>query len=108
MRYRYRFFKRGLILTLTALAMRTVGMFFGAYVTKTIGAEGVGLYTMVMTVYSFAVTLASSGISLTVTRLVAAAIGEESGIKTVLFSLSDPENIIRAANGENLGTILYN
>ncbi len=37
----------------------------------------------------------------------AAAIGEESGIKTVLFSLSDPENIIRAANGENLGTILY-
>ncbi len=38
----------------------------------------------------------------------AAAIGEESGIKTVLFSLSDPENIIRAANGENLGTILYN
>ena len=38
----------------------------------------------------------------------AAAIGEESGIKTVLFSLSDPENIIRAANGENLGTTLYN
>ena len=37
----------------------------------------------------------------------AAAIGEESGIKTVLFSLSDPENIIRAANGENLGTTLY-
>lgn len=38
----------------------------------------------------------------------AAAIGEENGIKTVLFSLSDPENIIRAANGENLGTTLYN
>ncbi len=38
----------------------------------------------------------------------AAAIGEESGIKTVLFSLSDPENIIRAANGENLGTVLHN
>ena len=38
----------------------------------------------------------------------AAAIGEESGIKTVLFALSDPENIIHAANGENIGTILHN
>ena len=38
----------------------------------------------------------------------AAAIGEESGIKTVLVPLSDPENIIRAANGENLGTIIHN
>lgn len=37
----------------------------------------------------------------------AAAIGEESGIKTVLFALSDPENIILAANGENIGTILH-
>lgn len=37
----------------------------------------------------------------------AAAIGEESGIKTVLFPLSDPQNIILAANGENIGTLLY-
>lgn len=38
----------------------------------------------------------------------AAAIGEESGIKTVLFPLSDPENIILAARGENIGTLLHN
>ena len=38
----------------------------------------------------------------------AAAIGEESGIKTVLFSLSEPENIIRAARGENIGTVIHN
>lgn len=38
----------------------------------------------------------------------AAAIGEESGIKTVLFALSEPGNILRAANGENIGTILHN
>jgi uridylate kinase len=38
----------------------------------------------------------------------AAAIGEESGIKTVLFSLSEPDNIIRAANGENIGTLIHN
>jgi hypothetical protein len=38
----------------------------------------------------------------------AAAIGEECGIKTVLFPLSEPENIIRAASGEKIGTLLHN
>lgn len=76
MSYRSKFYRSGLLLSATALAMRTVGMFFGAYVSHTVGAEGVGMYTMVMTVYSFAVTLATSGVSLTVTRLVASAIGE--------------------------------
>lgn len=71
-----RFFKSGILLTIVGLAMRTVAMFFGAFISRTVGAEGTGLYTLVMTVYSFAVTLASSGISLTVTRLVASAIGE--------------------------------
>jgi len=51
-------------------------MFFGAFISRTVGAEGTGLYTLIMTVYSFAVTLATSGISLTVTRLVASALGE--------------------------------
>ncbi len=77
MSYKTKFFRRGMLLTAVALAMKTVGMFFGAYITSTVGAEGVGLYTVIMTVYSFAVTLATSGISLTVTRLVASAIGEE-------------------------------
>lgn len=71
-----RFFKSGILLTLVGLAMRTVGMLFAAFISRTVGAEGVGIYTLVMTVYSFAVTLATSGISLTVTRLVASAIGE--------------------------------
>ena len=73
---RARFFKSGILLTLVGLAMRTVGMFFGAFVSRTVGAEGTGLYTLIMTVYSLAVTFATSGISLTVTRLVASAIGE--------------------------------
>ncbi len=70
------FFKSGIMLTMVGLAMRTVGMFFGAFISRMVGAEGTGLYTLIMTVYSFAVTFATSGISLTVTRLVAAAIGE--------------------------------
>ena len=71
-----RFIKSGILLTLVGLTMRSAAMIFGAFISRLVGAEGVGLYTLIMTVYSFAVTLATSGISLTVTRLVASAIGE--------------------------------
>lgn len=76
---RVKFFRSGILLTIVGLAMRTVSMFFGAFVSRTVGAEGVGIFTIVMTVYSFSVTLATSGVSLTVTRLVASAIGEGKG-----------------------------
>ncbi len=71
-----KFFLDGLLLTLVGIAMRSVSMLFGAFTSRAVGAEGIGLYTLVMTVYSFAVTLATSGVSLTVTRLTASAIGE--------------------------------
>ncbi len=84
---RYRFFRSGMMLTAVGLAIRTVSMFFGAFISNAVGAEGVGLYTIIMTVYSFAVTFATSGVSLTVTRLVAEA--ESNGghrVKAVLRS----------------------
>ena len=73
---RRKFFFNGTLLTLVGLSIKTAALLFGAFVSRTVGAEGTGLYTLVMTVYSFAVTFATSGISLTVTRLVATAIGE--------------------------------
>ncbi|MBQ8689634.1 MAG: oligosaccharide flippase family protein [Clostridia bacterium] len=76
---RKRFFYNGILLTAVALAVRSVGMLFNSYITRTVGAEGIGLFTLIMTVYSFAVTFATSGISLTVTRLVAGAVGEGDG-----------------------------
>ncbi|MBR2465919.1 MAG: oligosaccharide flippase family protein [Clostridia bacterium] len=76
---RAKFFYNGILLTAVGLSVRTVGLIFGAFVSRAVGAEGTGLYTLIMTVYSFAVTFATSGISLTVTRLVAAAIGEGRG-----------------------------
>ena len=76
---RIRFFINGIMLTVTALAVRSVSMMFNSYVTRTVGAEGVGLFTLIMTVYGFAITFATSGISLTVTRLVAEDIGERAG-----------------------------
>ena len=73
---RERFFRSGAMLAAVGLTMRTVTMLFGAFVSRAVGAEGMGLHTVIMTVYAFAVTFATSGASLTVTRLVAEAVGE--------------------------------
>ena len=85
---RRRFFYNGILLTAVGLAIRVVAMLFNSYVTKTIGAEGIGLFTLIGTVYSFAITFATSGINLTVTRLIASEMGKEGkgGAKRVLRS----------------------
>ena len=74
-----RFFMSGILLTSVSLFMRGVAVAFNSYLSRTVGAEGIGLFTLMMSVYGFAVTFATSGISLTVTRLVAAAVGEGLG-----------------------------
>lgn len=85
---RQRFFLNGILLTAVGLAIRSVSLAFNSFITQCIGAEGVGLFTLIGTVYSFAVTFATSGISLTVTRLVSGAIGEgrEKEVKGILRS----------------------
>ncbi len=73
---RRRFFKNAALMTAVGLALRTAALALGAFIAKEVGAEGIGLQTLVMTVYSFALTFATSGLGLTVTRLVASHIGE--------------------------------
>lgn len=64
------FIKNGIILTVTTLIIRIIGMWFRIYMSGKIGAEGIGLYQLVLTVYVFFVTITTSGMNLTVTRLV--------------------------------------
>lgn len=54
------FIFNGIILTATSLLMRTVGMFFGIYVSKKIGTEALGVFGLVMSVYMFFITIATS------------------------------------------------
>ena len=60
----------GVILTLTSFIIRTVGMSFNVYVSNKVGAECTGLFQLILSVYLFAITLATSGISIAATRLV--------------------------------------
>ena len=81
-----RILKNGVVLAVAALLVRTVTVSFGAYVSGRIGAEGMGLYSLIMSVYTLAVTLATSGVQLATTRLVAEALGrgDEGGARGAL------------------------
>ena len=76
----------GVLLSLAALLMRTIGVGFNVYVTGKIGAAGMGLLSLIMSVYSLSVTFAVSGISLATTRITAEAVGagRESDIKAAM------------------------
>ena len=76
-----RYLANGFLMTCVALLLRGLAVVFNAYISRKIGAEALGLYTLLGSVYSFALTLALSGINLTVTRLVSDAIGENDALK---------------------------
>lgn len=68
-------FWSALLLTAASLLMRTVGVWFQVQLSNRVGAEAMGLFSLMMGVYGFALTLATSGIHLGVTRLLADAMG---------------------------------
>lgn len=73
------FIKNVFLLTLTALLMRTIGVWFNLYVTEKLGSDGMGLYSLIMSVFGLAVTVATSAVTLAATRLVSEAMGETEG-----------------------------
>ena len=81
-----RYVRNALVLVGASLLMRSVSLAFNAYVSTKIGAEGMGLFSLIMSVYGFAVTFATSGINLAVTRLVAEALGrgENGRVRLIL------------------------
>lgn len=70
-----RFVCHTLILTAVAILMRSVSLSFNLYLRNALGEEGIGLFSLIMNLFSFAVTLASGGVTLVTTRLVAEALG---------------------------------
>ena len=73
-------------LIVTSLIFRVIDIYFTSYISKKIGAEMIGIYQLIMSVYLFGITLATSGINLTVTRIISEelAIDNLSGVKQVM------------------------
>ena len=66
------------LLTGTALLMRTVGMSFQVYLSGKIGASGIGLFQLIMSVSMLAATFSISGARFATTRLVSEELGRGS------------------------------
>lgn len=88
------FFINGTILTITALLMRFTTLIFNVYISNQIGSEALGIFSLVMAVYLFFITVSTSGLNIAVTVIVSEKFAlnkEKIGIKAIrtciLFSL---------------------
>ena len=69
-----------LILTAASILMQTVSVSFNVWLTARLGAAGIGLFQLILTVYNLAVTLGCGGVRLAATRL--AVEGDAKGVNT--------------------------
>ena len=85
------FIINGIILTSSSLLIRGAGLIFNIYVANKVGQEAIGIFSLVMSVYSFAITFATSGVSLACTCIVSEEFAKNNfskgitAIKTCIF-----------------------
>ena len=65
------YLKNAALLTGADILLRLAGMGLRIWLANALGGEGMGLYQLVLAVYSLFVTLATSGVSVAATRLMA-------------------------------------
>ena len=74
-----KFLMDALPLAMAGVILRAAAVSFNAYVAKKVGAQAMGLYSLVMSVGTFVIVLASSGVNLAAVRLTAAAQADAAG-----------------------------
>lgn len=86
-----------MLLTLTGFISRILGFFYRIFLSRTIGAEGLGIYQMVFPIYGICFSLCAGSIQTAISRFTAA--DEERAKKTLLtgFSISFTLSLILAA-----------
>ncbi|MBR5523749.1 MAG: polysaccharide biosynthesis protein [Clostridia bacterium] len=71
------FYKNTAMMTGSSLLLRLFGILFRIFISNRVGAEGMGLYQLVFSVYILGATFATSGIVTAVTRLAAERLTED-------------------------------
>ncbi len=80
------FFLNAAMLAAANILMRLISVSFNAYVSGKVGAEGMGLLTLVMSVYGLSVTVAASGVHLAAVRLTAQALANGENGRRIMGS----------------------
>lgn len=81
-----KFAKDVLILTISSVVVRIIAIIFNVYISKKMGAEALGVYHMIMSIYLFGINIAVAGLSLTTIKLVSKeeALNNESKIISIM------------------------
>ncbi len=58
------------IIMLSALIIKTISSTFDIFLANQIGAEAIGVYSLIMSIYMFAVTISTSGVNLAATKVI--------------------------------------
>lgn len=69
-----------LLLTATGFVVRLLGFFYRIFLSRTIGAEGLGLYNMVHPIYGICFALCAGSIQTAISRFVAASLSDSKKI----------------------------
>lgn len=70
MRKKKKFFINGIVLTSTSIITRFTVLVFNIYISNRVGSEAVGIFSLVMSIYMFFMTIANSGLNIAITNLV--------------------------------------
>lgn len=77
------FLINGTILTITSLLMKFATLAFNVYISNKIGAEAIGVFSLVMAVYYFFITVANSGLNIAVTVIVSEKFALNKNIQAI-------------------------
>lgn len=77
-----KYFFNAVLLSAVTVGLRAISVSFNAFVAKKIGSQALGLFTLVTSVYSLAITLAVSGVNLAAVRMTSERLArcEQSGV----------------------------
>ena len=76
---RQSYLKNAALLTGSDVVLRLAGLGLRVWLANELGGEGMGLYQLVLAVYSLFVTLATAGVSVAATRLMAEELSAPGG-----------------------------
>lgn len=80
-----KFYINAAILTSSSVLLRLSNIWFRMFICSNIGAAGMGLYQLVLSVFFLGITLCTSGIGLAVTRIVSEGRGTRASIRECAF-----------------------
>lgn len=103
---KFTFIKNAVIMTITAFILRGLGVILRIYLSNKIGAEGMGLYQIILSVYMLSATFATAGVSTAAIQVVNDEMAK--GTKQTVLKAFKKTLCICICWGAILALLLYN